>query len=61
MREQIFGQIDQHRVAREPDDGLVEFDVDVGIFVEMGVQLAVIEGGEQAAQTGDLVVAGDSA
>src|SRR5262245_43563387 len=37
--EQVLRQADQHGVAAELDDGLVEIDVDLGIFVELGVQL----------------------
>src|SRR5689334_22778428 len=37
--EQVLGQADQDRVAAQPDDGLVEVDIDLGIFVELGVQL----------------------
>src|SRR5712671_1901663 len=35
--EQVLGKINQHAVAAHADDGLVEFDVDLGIFVEFGV------------------------
>ena len=36
-------------VAAHADDGLVEVDVDLGIFVELGAQLAVLEGREHRA------------
>src|ERR1035437_5093183 len=57
--EQILGEVDQHGVAAEPDDGLMEFDVDVGILVEMRAHFAVLEGGEHPAQAGDFLFAGD--
>src|ERR1700722_17969461 len=44
--EQIGREIDQHAVLAQPDDGLVELDVDLGIFVELGVQVPVLEGRE---------------
>src|SRR5712671_6475964 len=56
--EQILGERDQHAVAAHADDGLMKLDVDFGIFIEPGVQLAVLEFGEHRAQRGDLVGAG---
>jgi hypothetical protein len=56
MGEQVFRQIDQHAVAAHADDGLVEADIDLGIFVEVGAHRAVLEGGEHAAQRRDVVV-----
>src|SRR3954462_5556863 len=46
MREQVRRQPDQRLVAAELDQSLVEGDVDLGIFVEFGVQLVVFEGRE---------------
>ena len=43
-------------LSAQLDDGLMEFDVDVGIFVEMRAQFAVLESGEHLAQSGDLFV-----
>jgi len=57
MREQILGEVDQHVVAAEPDDGLVKLDIDVRIFIEVRAQLAVLEGREHLAQARDLLVA----
>src|SRR5215475_3688473 len=36
--EQILSKVDQHAIAAHADDGLVEFDVDLRVFVEVGVQ-----------------------
>src|SRR5215813_973249 len=58
MGEQVLGEPDQHAIAAHADDGLVKLDVDLGIFVEPGMQLAVLEGGEHFAQRGDVLVAG---
>src|SRR6266566_3689711 len=55
MGEQVLRERDQHAVAAHADDGLVELDVDLGIFVEPGVQLAVLELREHGAQRSDLV------
>ena len=35
VREKIFGEVDQDVVAAKFDDRLVEFDVDVGIFIKV--------------------------
>src|ERR1700757_4612069 len=56
--EQILGEIDQHLVVAHLDDGLVEADVDLGIFVELGVNLAVRESGEHHPQARDLLIGG---
>src|SRR5215471_18879809 len=58
MGEQVLRERDEHAVAAHADDGLVELDVDLGIFVEPGVQLAVLEPREHGAQRSDLVGAG---
>ncbi len=36
MGEQIFRHVDEHLIVTHADDGLVEFDVHLGIFVELG-------------------------
>src|SRR6188474_245447 len=41
--EQVLGELDQHLVARELDNGLVEGDVDFRILVEPGVQGVAVE------------------
>src|SRR5215467_16310976 len=56
--EQVLGEIDQHLVVTHLDDGLVKADVDLGIFVEPGVNPAVREGGEHRPQSRDLLVRG---
>ena len=58
MGEQVLRQPDQHLVAAELDDGLVEGDIDLGILVELGMQLVALEGREHAPQAGDIGVAG---
>ena len=50
---EIFGQLDQDRVAAQLDDGLVKFDIDFRIFVQMSAYFAILEGGEHAAQQRD--------
>jgi len=47
---------DQHRVAAEPNDGLMKLDIDLGIFIQPRMQLAVLEGGEHGTQRRDLVL-----
>ena len=54
MREQVFGQIDQHAIAAHADDRLMELDIHLGIFVEMRAELAVLEGREHLPQRGDV-------
>ena len=56
MREKIFGEIDQYIIVTQPDDALMEFDVDVGIFIEMSAQLAVFKSRKHLAQSGDLFI-----
>src|SRR5215510_10285718 len=58
MGEQVLSERNQHAVAAHADDGLVELDVHLGIFVEPRMELAVLELGEHGAQRGDVVVAG---
>src|SRR6516225_9593151 len=58
MGEQILGEIDQHLVVAHLDDGLMEADVDLGIFVELGVNLAVRKGGEHRPQARDPLIGG---
>src|SRR5262249_6177938 len=53
--EQVLRERDEDAVAAHADDGLVELDVHLGIFVEPGVQLAVLELREHDAQRSDLV------
>src|SRR5262249_24683772 len=55
---QVLRERDEHAVAAHADDRLVELDVDLGIFVEPGVQLAVLELREHGAQRSDLVGTG---
>jgi hypothetical protein len=57
MGEQVLREVDQHMVVAHGDDRLMEGDIDLGIFVELGVQLAILEGCEHLPQGGDLVVA----
>src|SRR6478609_4641522 len=57
MREQILGQRYEHAVAAHADDGLVKLDVHLGVLVQLGVQPAVLEFREHAAQSGDLLCA----
>src|SRR5689334_4592882 len=56
VREEIFCEIDQNVVVAELDDALMKLDVDVGIFVEMCTQLAVLESREHLAQAGDFTI-----
>src|SRR5215216_6185371 len=58
VREQVLGERKQHAIAAQADDGLVKFDVGLGVFVEMRPQLAVLEGREPRAQRGDLLIGG---
>ncbi len=56
MGEEILRQPNQHLVAAELDQRLVEGDVHFRIFVELGMQLVALEGREHAAQAGDIGV-----
>src|SRR5215218_9056770 len=46
--EEVLGQTDEYLVAAQLDDRLVEVDIDLGVLIELGVQLVVLEGGEDA-------------
>src|SRR5260221_5477130 len=49
MGEQILCERDQHALATHADDGLMKLDINLGIFVSPGVQLAVLHPGKHGA------------
>src|SRR6516225_2778157 len=55
---QTIVQLSRNTALIRLADGLVKFDIDLRIFVQMSADFAILESGEHAAQRRDLLVAG---